>query len=152
MKRDAKIDDRGSDKAGGLWLPTRTPERAADCLRNIRRAIDEGACAEDYIRRCGDERAMLVMEGLMTPAGDWAVPILDDEFAAKFGVGAGSERAVVYLALVYYWGTDAPRAWAAGEVASWFDGFYDAIKHLDCHLAEIPLAILAARWGLAVSG
>lgn len=151
MMNDTEIDERGGDKADGLWLPARAPERAAGCLRNIRRAIDEGACAEDYIRRYGEERAMLVMEGLMTPAGDWAVPILDNDFAAEFGVGAGSECAVVYLALAFYWGTDSPTAWAADEVAGWFASFFDAIKRLDGRIAQVPLAILSSRWDLAVS-
>lgn len=134
-----------------LWLPARAPERAADCLRNIRRVLKEGACAEDYIRRYGDERAMLIMEGLMTPGGDWTVPLLNDDFAAEFGIGAGSECAVVYLALAFYWNTDSPRAWATDEVAGWFASFFDAIKRLDGRIAQVPLAILAARWGLGLA-
>lgn len=133
-----------------LWLPDRAPERAADCLRNLRWALEEGARVEDYTRRFGDERAMLVMEGLMTPGGDWAVPILDNDFAAEFGVGATSERAVVYLALAFYWGTDSKKAWAAEEVAEWFDSFLDAIKRLDCRAVEVPLVILAACWGRGI--
>ena len=151
MKKDADIGGRGGDKAGGLWLPARAPERAADCLANIRHALGEGETAEEYVRRYGAERAMLVIEGLMTPAGDWAVPILDNDFAAEFGVGAGSECAVVYLALAFYWGTDSPTAWAADEVAEWFDSFLDAIKRLDCRAVEVPLAILAACWGFGLA-
>lgn len=151
MKKDTEIDERGGDKAGGLWLPARAPERAADCLVNIRRALDEGATAEDYVRRYDDEHAMLIMAGLMTPAGDWAVPILNDDFAAEFGIGAGSECAVVYLALALYWNTDSPRAWAADEVAGWFASFFDAIKHLDGRMAQVPLAILSSRWAAPAS-
>lgn len=133
-----------------LWLPARAPERVADCLANIRCALGEGATGGDYVRRYGDERAMLIMEGLMTPDGDWAVPLLNDDFAAEFGIGAGSECAVVYLALAFYWGTDSPRAWAADEVAGWFASFFDAIKRLDGRIAQVPLAILAARWGWGI--
>lgn len=151
MKKDADIGGGGGNKAGGLWLPARAPERVADCLRNIRWALGEGATAEDYVRRYGDELAMLVMAGLMTPAGEWTVPLLDNDFAADFAIGAGSERAVVYLALVFFWGTDCATAWAAEEVADWFEGFYDAIKRLDRGVAAVPLAILAARWGLGLA-
>lgn len=148
MMNDAEIDELGGDKAGGLWLPARAPERAADCLANIRHALDEGATAEDYVRRYDNERAMLIMAGIMTPAGDWAAPVLDNDFAAKFGIGAGSERAVVYLALSFFWGTDSAGAWEAEEVAGWFDGFYDAIKRLGRRVAAVPLAVLSSRWAV----
>lgn len=110
------------------------PQSSQDMLDHLRYEILPAKTMDEWIDEYGTEYALLAALGQTKPGSKALVRDISEIERAVSDAGGTGVRAIVYIALVFYY--DEER-----EIGG-FHGLYRAYRHLDSELRECVLTLL----------
>ena len=114
------------------------PQTSREMLEHLRYESLSSKTMDQWIDEYGTEYALLAAMGLVKPGTKSLLLDINEIERAACDSGSTGERAIVYIALVFYY--DAER-----EIGS-FHGLYRAYRHIGGALRDCVIALLKRVW------